>query len=101
MNCPDCERELERQDSNIFFCKACEKRYHVEIIEEKKNYEILPELPVGTEIYVNNRQHKLHLEQGTVTEKSHRYYRVKLRNGIIWMPEHWIEPLPKELRRNV
>ena len=68
--------------------------------EVKFGYQILPELKVGTEIYINNKEHKFNLEQGKVIGKDHRHYKVELIHlgKVIWVPEHWVEPLPEELK---
>jgi hypothetical protein len=65
----------------------------------------IPELRTGTQVYVNNKEHKLYLEQGIITEKTHKYYRLKMvstnkdiNNTFIWFPDHWIDPIPKELK---
>ena len=67
----------------------------------------IPELREGTFVFINNKEHPLFLEQGVIVERDHVQYRVKLvskntniNDTCIWFPEHWIEPIPKELRRS-
>lgn len=64
----------------------------------------VPEMTIGTMVFVNCKEHPMFLEQGKIVEKSHIQYRVelvstneKLTGKCIWFPEHWIEPLPKEM----
>ena len=89
------------EGDQIYLCAHCEKRYHIESITTKRNFEILPELKNGTIIYINNKEHKLNLEIGKIIARDHRHYQVEIGNKVIWMPEHWVEPLPKELMRDV
>ena len=63
----------------------------------------IPEMKIGTKVYINNRQHPLNLEQGIIVKRGHCQYRVKLvsqdpkiTGKCLWFPEHWVEPLPKE-----
>jgi len=81
--------------------------YDIESIklEPDKIPVIHPELKIGTQVFINNKEHPLFLEQGEVTQKDHRHYRIKiisqnsnLNNKCIWVPEHWVDPLPKELK---
>jgi hypothetical protein len=65
--------------------------------------ENIPELKLKTPVYINNKEHKLHLEQGVIVEKDHNHYRVKIIstnkeiNGkCLWFPQDWIDPLPKD-----
>ena len=102
MICPDCKRDMDFEEKNVYICRVCGNILHAESIEPCKNYQILPELRVGSEIYINNMEHKFNLEQGVILSKDHRHYKVKLSGKIIiWVPEHWVEPLPKELRGDV
>jgi len=65
----------------------------------------IPELRIGTLVYINNKEHPLHLEQGKIIDKDHLHYKVKIvsllkdiDNKVLWFPQHWIDPLPKELK---
>lgn len=67
--------------------------------------QILPELREGTQVYLNNREHQFNLEQGVIIDRTHRHYRVKfssmddrIADKCLWLPEHWVEPLPNELQ---
>lgn len=64
-------------------------------------------LPIGTYVYINNKEHKLFLEQGEIIKLGHQHYRLrfvsldkKIHNAQIWIPEHWIRVLPQELNRD-
>lgn len=64
-----------------------------------------PELREGTLVYINNKEHPLFMEQGMIVSRDHVHYRIKIvstnsaiNNTCLWIPEHWIDPLPKELR---
>jgi len=66
----------------------------------------IPELRIGTYVYINNKEHPMNLEQGEIIERDHKHYRVKListdprLNGrCMWFPDHWVEPLPKEFKK--
>ncbi len=66
---------------------------------------IRPEMREGTQIIISNKEHPLYFEQGVVVERDHRYYRIKfvsqnkhINDLCLWIPEHWVEPLPKELK---
>lgn len=66
--------------------------------------ENIPELRVGTNVTIVNKEHTLFLERGEIIEKAHKHYRVKIRSldkkfneFCLWFPEHWIDPTPKEL----
>lgn len=65
----------------------------------------IPELKENTEIYISNKEHPLNLEQGVIVKRCHAHYRIKLTSRItaingacMWIPAHWVEPLPKELK---
>ena len=66
-----------------------------------------PEMREGTQVYLNNKEHPFNLEQGEVIARDHRQYRVRfvsqnptINGKCLWLPEHWVDPLPKELRSN-
>ena len=65
------------------------------------------QLEVGTQVYINNKEHKLFLEQGVISNTGYGHCRVemcsldKTINGSqIWFPNHWVSGLPKEVRRS-
>ena len=62
-----------------------------------------PEMREGTHVFINNKEHKLHLEQGVVVARDHRRYRIKfisknkaINESCLWVPEHWVDPIPKK-----
>jgi len=113
MKCPLCDRELQESiqlsdELRYFFCDHCNKSWISKkgsIIENETiavggqiPVDESPKLTEGTRVYVDNREHKLHLEQGIITKCEPRHYRVKLvstdqqLNGrFIWFPSHWIK----------
>lgn len=80
----------------------------LEVIAEDLNVgvdcKIKVDLPIydeGTLVYVNNRESLLFLELGKVVSRNHKHCRVKFVsnepkfNGFsIWIPDHWLRPLP-------
>jgi hypothetical protein len=59
----------------------------------------IPELDENTWIIVVNKEHQKHLEPGRVTKRDHKHYRVEFNDGVqIWMPQHWIEKIPWEVK---
>ena len=78
---------------------------HETVAPYQKIPENIPELKLGQKIIVVNKEHPLFLEQGTIIEKGHCYYRIEfvstdgqLHRKSLWLPDHWIDGLPKELR---
>ena len=60
--------------------------------------DLIPELEIVSRVYVINKEHPKYLDSGIITNKSHIHYRIKFLDGmIIWMPEHWVRPLPEEM----
>jgi hypothetical protein len=58
----------------------------------------IPELPEGTPVFVINKEHKKHLEPGVVAKRDHKHYKIKFHDGMhLWVPQHWVEPIPKEM----
>jgi len=67
----------------------------------------IPEMKVGQQVMIINKEHPLFLEIGVVVDKSHCHYLVnftsledKINGKNLWIPEHWLDPVPKELRRD-
>ncbi|MDP1712233.1 MAG: hypothetical protein Q8K86_07230 [Candidatus Nanopelagicaceae bacterium] len=68
-----------------------------------KMEEDIPSLANGTKVYVDNKEHQFHLAPGVIICKDHGHYRLSLsfndgkrtRNIEIWVPEHWVKPMPK------
>lgn len=126
-NCPKCNRELAltgelwaNKSVLTLYCFECDKIVFKDIkngvlkfpIEEKFGSDKvpvqIPNLPRRTKVYICNKEHKFFLEQGMISDKSHGFYRVKLRsldkkldNKFIWVPEHWVRVLPRELLREI
>jgi len=69
--------------------------------------EEIPPLTEGTQIIVINRQIKFHLSPGEIIERDHKHYRVRIayhdgqrsKHTILWMPDHWIKPIPGWLKK--
>ena len=58
----------------------------------------IPELEEGTLVFVINKEHQKHLEPGKVVARSHKHYRIEFNDkSKIWMPQHWIEAIPKDM----
>jgi hypothetical protein len=86
------------------------KRRHTDV-ESVGDYKpikpMIPELSIGKMVYIINKEHPLFLEQGKISDKRHCHYRVKfvsqnkgINNTYLWVPEHWIDPLPKEMLKD-
>jgi hypothetical protein len=62
------------------------------------------DLVVGEPVYIINKEHPLFLERATIVDKDYTCYRIKLisigkyNNQILWVPQHWVEPVPQELK---
>jgi endogenous inhibitor of DNA gyrase (YacG/DUF329 family) len=123
MNCPNCGNIVSQPSKHNpespflpIFCKTCQlvlmidlktnKVVYVETItdEERKPKIEMPELPLKSKVYINNKQHQMFLEQGVIEQKDHMYYRIRLIsceekwNGtLMWVPYHWVCEIPKEL----
>lgn len=124
MLCPHCGGVLAEPSPHYksrklafipVLCPLCEMVLILESDTHKVVYseawvptpERLPPIRVGTPIYLNNREHKLFLEQGVVISKDHNHYRILVNsldvdwNGAyLWVPEHWVKELPTEMRRS-
>jgi hypothetical protein len=129
LNCPRCGCKLDTprlsRADHIFlptYCKICKLIFMfdkatsgvvcVDSASDKReppvprpNKIILPPLPMGTPIYVVNKEHPLFLEQGVVSGVKHLHYRVKmvsmnkkLHGSFLWIVEHWVRELPQDMR---
>lgn len=122
MKCSDCGSELEKvshlidescavnEKYIIFRCPKCQTVSHFSVTDEeaisqkqtkKKEY---PPLEVGANVYIANKQHRLHLEFGVIEQRDHKYYRIKListdkelNGNLVWLPEHWVKELPEDM----
>jgi hypothetical protein len=99
--CPKCDMTLILDGDDQIVCKV--KEDGTRDLDQHAN---IPELKLGTLVYINNKEHEFFLELGEVIEKDHEYYRVKFRSldkrierKCLWVPSHWVEPLPKQLIR--
>lgn len=52
--------------------------------------ESLPEIPVGSHVRIENRDHVLHDRHGFVVAKKHVHYRVDFGDLVVLVPEHWV-----------
>ena len=115
--CPKCSFEQygynESWHEYVGFpliCQKCGEMFWVKMINEaiipkEKVKEKIPPLKIGSKVYLNNKEHKLHLSPGMVIDKDHIHYRVKLRwhdgqktrRTVLWVPEHWIKCMPSWL----
>lgn len=119
-NCPKCGKDdiVAGSGTEAFasiYCKHCgfvsiiDKMTNELIQQEalsletkpRQNVDQIPPLDLQTQVYINNREHQLFLEQGVIVDKQHLHYRVKivscnesLNNVKIWIPEHWVRQLP-------
>ena len=112
--CPKCGAEQEGYNDNWhefvgfpLICQKCEKMFWVKmrnealvIVPTTMPVEI-PPLEVGTRVYLDNREHEFHLSPGIVVDKDHIHYRVKIsyysgetRHTVLWVPQHWVKPMP-------
>ena len=121
MKCPFCEFELlvsEEHDNtkfNVVTCSRCERQYVIDLqsmymydcenVTDKEIKNNIPEMRVGTLVVICNKEHPFFLEQGEIVDRDHRFYRVKFKslnkniNGTcLWLPDHWVDPLPNELK---
>ena len=119
MKCPDCDGELKQigVSHSKFFLASCGNCSEIFLIDSEtlttihretihiceRIPEDIPPLALGTYIIVVNKQHPLFLDQGTIEDKKHLHYRIKMisvdkkMNGfLIWVPHHWVQALPKE-----
>ena len=84
-------------------CRACGSAYLAKATIDTEDSEISKErskpqhdpqtnLDVLTNIEINNAEHPLHGESGTIVDKDDLYYRIKMdKNGdLIWIPHHWV-----------
>src|SRR5512137_2806229 len=118
--CPVCGYDLVKgsmldSQYQLVYCEFCDKIMLVDTFSDALCNKVvdfmnaiqtaikeeIPPMEEGTPIYVNNKESKFFLDIGIVIDRDHLHYRVKLSNGTqVWMPEHWIRSLPKELRRH-
>jgi hypothetical protein len=130
MQCPDCHKDAievrwDEVPFKVGYCSICNitflldgddvVTYKFDVDKENgqatreqlvDKTENIPELHIGTPIYVDNKEHQFFLEFGWIVDKTHEHYRVEFHscderiNGKkLWMPSHWIEPIPKHLLR--
>jgi len=85
-------------------CSECNGIYWVTIETIQLSYGLnpitdkIPSMKEGKWIYVFNEQHIRHLDPGVIVDKSHIHYRIEFTDSVkIWMPEHWIKPVPSEM----
>lgn len=126
MKCPLCNNDLQESyaphETRPLYCVHCDKIWIAEPGDDKIIYnedinidrnssndikitENIPEMREGTPVYVNCRENKFFLELGKIVARDHKYYRIQFRSQdqnvdgkCVWFPEHWVEPIPKELR---
>lgn len=60
------------------------------LVPENPVTESPPEIPVGSEIRIENRDHVLHGRTGVVVSKKHVHYRVDLDGLVVTVPELWV-----------
>lgn len=123
MICPLCNGKLQSvidvPGIRPQYCKHCDKVWigddeivkkqdiEYEVIRTKyQNKEEIPELAIGTVVYIANKEHRFFLEIGTVVEKDHKHYRVRfdsqdkeIDQKYLWVPEHWVVAMPNEMVR--
>jgi hypothetical protein len=89
----------------MFLTNGDEEIYIFKNPEDCNKVELeIPEYQVFTPVFVKNKEHKFYLEMGVVVDTDHKHVRVKfysynpdIHNKCLWMPDHWIQLLPKEL----
>lgn len=64
----------------------------------------IPPLELKTQVFICNKEHKLFLERGIIVKKDHKHYRLRfsslderLNKKCLWVPDHWVDVIPKEL----
>lgn len=119
--CPKCKQENKKPylygtEVYPFRCVRCGVAYvvtvepngpHVETanVEKRKAYRAqIPEMLIGTPVYVSQRDNYLYLEQGKVVAKKHKHYKVKfvscnkkINNRCLWIPDDCVDPVPPEM----
>lgn len=102
MQCPQCENQYYYDAGCLpLHCPHCGYKLVIttEDYSDKKQIEVdLPPLPEGTQIMINNKEHKFYLEQGLVIKKDHKFYCIELisqdehvHQRRVWVPVHWVE----------
>ena len=110
MKCNDCGNKLAvsraRNSAVLYYCNNCDRLFYFDNKREELIRiggcfnENIPPIKEGAKVIINNIEHGLFLEFGTVVQRSHKFYRVQFDNldGIkIWVNAHWVDELPKEL----
>ena len=59
--------------------------------------DILPIMSEGTVVYIDNKEHDRHLQPANIVGRDHLHYRLQFWDGCIWMPYHWVQPLPEDM----
>lgn len=84
--------------------KATEEIVKIQVAHSQVPVKI-PEIPEGVSVYIDNKEHKFHLERGIIIERDHCFYKVKFKShdkkldGIkTWIPEHWVKEIPEVLQ---
>lgn len=98
---------------SVYYCNNCEKRFKLDESEgfvplfPQKTTVDEPPLEIASRIYIDNKEHEFFLEHGIIVQKGYLHYRIlfvsldnKINNRKLWVPEHWVKPLPKELTDN-
>lgn len=112
LRCPSCghpsRQELLTWDNAVavpFSCPHCDAFHWLEP-------DLLKELPtaptsinprvVGEDVMVINKEHEFFLERGEITKIEFINCRVsfvsqdeRINNKQVWMPDHWLQPVPR------
>lgn len=119
--CPSCghidETKLSTWDVNEYFPYVCSKCREFNWIKRNKDAcetsnviwhkssEQISNIRLGAHVYVNNRDHELFLERGTIEGKDHAHCRVKfistdkrINEKRLWVPNAWLCKVPDELK---
>jgi hypothetical protein len=110
MRCSDCGNNLSvsraRNSAVLYYCDQCDYLFYFDGKREElvriggRFREDIPPIKEGTKVIINNVEHKLFLEFGTVVQRSHKFYRIQFDSldGIgMWVHAHWVDELPREL----
>lgn len=109
MICKHCSVIIESdywqtiEDSSWFsqlpvFCSVCHKITWVDQEQHTDNKldqsDRVPELEIGSQVIVRNKEHDRFNRLGFIADKSHLHYRILFDDDTtIWMPYHWIRAI--------
>lgn len=116
-DCPNCnshnwcEVETWSFDTFIIKCDYCDQIYFLKPDTETLLFlgsntikENIPEMMLGTPVFVSDRDNALFLEQGTIKDKKHKHYKIKfiscnkkINGSCMWLFDEFVDPIPKEM----